>query len=237
MTTAALFIPVLALLLQVGGVAGAAGPPFEVPARRDGLVGGAQGTLVIDQDEIAFRSPARDESRRWNYSALKQIRILSATRIALDTYEDQGRLHLGRDRSFTFGTVAPIPAELVAFLLARVDRPMVTAVMPPFPPAPMFGTQVKHARAGRGSEGALLLYETGLAYVTGRDGDARFWRFRDVYAVLMLDRYRLQVLAYEGGSSEIRTFTFELKTALPTGMYDALWQRVNARRVANEGET
>lgn len=233
MTTGAFLIPFLALLLQAGGVADAAGPPFELSARRDALVGGAQGTLVIDQDEIAFRSPARNESRRWGYANLKQIRILSAKRIVLDTYEDRGALHLGRDRSFTFDTVSPIPPELVAFLLARVDRPMVTAVMPPFPPAPMFGTQVKHARAGRGSEGALLFYDTGLAYVTGRDGDARFWRFRDVYAVLMLDRYRLQILAYEGGSSEIRTFTFELKTALPPGMYDALWQRVNARRVAN----
>ena len=32
--------------------------------------------------------------------------------------------------------------------------------------------------------------------------EARFWRFRDVHGVLALDRFRLQVIAYEGGSGE-----------------------------------
>ncbi len=72
-----------------------------------------------------------------------------------------------------------------------------------------------------------MLYDTGIAYLTDREGQARFWRFRDVFGVLALDRYRLQLLAYEGGSGEMRPFTFELKTDLPPGMYDALWQRVN----------
>ena len=87
---------------------------------------------------------------------------------------------------------------------------------------------MKHAKAGRGSDGTLVLYNTGIAYLTTRDGQARFWRFRDVFGVLALDRYRLELLVFEGGSGEARPFLFELKTGLPSGMYDALWQRINS---------
>jgi hypothetical protein len=204
-------------------------PPFELAVRQDRLVGSTRGTLVVDPSGIEFRTTDRKESRRWEYRALRQVRILSTTRIALDTYEDQGRLRLGADRSFSFEvTAGTIPADLVAYLLGRVERPTVTAVMPPLPPTALFDVPVKHDRAGRGSEGRLLLYDTGIAYVTEREGEARFWRFRDVHAVMRLDRYRLQVLAYEGGSGNVRPFTFELKTDLPQAMYDAIWQRVNA---------
>ena len=218
----------VALVTMLPGATVAGQPPFELNVRHDRFVGGARGTLVVDQAGVEFRTPTRNESRRWDYSALKQVRILSPTRIALDTYEDQGILHLGRDRSFAFDVTGTIPGDLVAFLLARIDRPIVTAVMPPLPPTPQSRAAVKNARIGRGSEGVLLLYETGLAYVTEREGDARFWRFRDLYGVLMLDQYRLEVLGYEGPSGATRPFVFELKEALPPGMFDALWQRVNA---------
>ncbi len=230
MMTRARLVPILVLLLAVGGVAGSAGPPFELGVRRDRLVGGARGTLVIDREGIAFRTPDRNESRRWDYPALKQVRILSPTRITLDTYEDQGRLHFGSDRSYTFEVTGAISGELVAFLLARIDRPIVTAVMPPLPAMPLFRVLVKGDHGGRGREGALQLYDSGIAYLTEDQDDARFWRFRDVFGVLMLDPYRLQVLAYEGGSGETRVFTFELREALPPGMYDALWQHVNGPR-------
>lgn len=218
----------LLLLLGPAAPQDRGGPPFEIGVRQDRFVGGPRGALVFGQDEVEFRAQEQKESRRWDYLGLKQVRILSPTRIALDTYEDQGLLRLGRDRSFSFETTSAIPGELAAFLLARIDRPVVTAVMPPLPPAELFRAPVKHARAGRGSEGTLRLYDTAMAYVTEREGEARFWRFRDVFGVLMLDRYRLQVLAYEGASGETRPFTFELEEPLPPGMYDALWQRVNA---------
>jgi hypothetical protein len=218
------------VVLFPGGREAAApqGPPrFELTVRQDRAFGSTPGTLLIDENGVEFRSTAGKASRRWDYLALKQVRILSPTRITLGTYEDQGRIRLGADRSYSFEVTGAIPADLVGFLLARLERPFVTAVMPPLPPTTLFSVPVKHARTGRGSDGTLTLYDTGIAYVTEREGQARFWRFRDVYGVLALDRYRLQVLAYEGGSGETRPFTFELKTDLPPGMYDALWQRVN----------
>jgi hypothetical protein len=221
---------VLSLVMLVSGaqVAPAPGPPlFELAVRQDRAFGSTPGALLVDEQGIEFRSADRKTSRRWDYLALKQVRILSRTRITLATYEDQGWLRLGADRAYSFDVTGAIPDGLVTFLLTRLERPLVTAVVPPLPATPLFRVSVKYARRGRGSDGTLALYDTGIAYVTDRDGQARFWRFRDVYGVLALDRHRLQVLAYEGGSGETRPFTFELKADLPAGMYDALWQRVN----------
>ncbi|MGE3344631.1 MAG: hypothetical protein AB7L71_14470 [Vicinamibacterales bacterium] len=209
-------------------VAADAQPPFELSARQDRFLGSTSGTLVIGDDGIEFRTPDRTKARQWGYEALKQVRILSPTRVTLETYEDRGRLRFGADREYAFDVPGSVPESVVAFLLDRLDRPTVTAVMPPLPATPLFRVGVKNASARKGSDGTLLLYDSGIAYVTEREGQARFWRFRDVYGVLALDRYRLQVLAYEGGSGQTRSFTFELKTNLPPGMFDAIWQRVNS---------
>jgi hypothetical protein len=48
-----------------------------------------------------------------------------------------------------------------------------------------------------------------------------------VFSVLKLDRFRLQVTVYEGGSGDTRSLVFELKSDLPEGFFDALWARVN----------
>ncbi len=60
-----------------------------------------------------------------------------------------------------------------------------------------------------------------------RATDTRYWRFRDILAVLPLDRDRLQIVAYEGGAGERRPFTFQLKSALSEEFARALWARVN----------
>jgi hypothetical protein len=213
------------------GIGSAAGPPFELTVRQDRLFGGTRGRLVFTDDGVEFRTTAAKDGRRWSYLGLKQVRVLGPTRIGIDTYEDQGRLRLGADRAYEFEVVdGAVSQDLVAFVLARLERPVITAILPPLGAEPLFRLPVKHQRRGRASEGTLLLYPEGLAYLTEEATDARYWRFRDLFAVLQLDRARLQVSAYEGGSGETRPYTFELKMDLSAAMYDALWQRVNARR-------
>ena len=73
----------------------------------------------------------------------------------------------------------------------------------------------------------LLMYDDALVYGTERATDTRYWRFSDIFAVLPLDRDRLQVLAYEGGAGELRPFTFQLKSTLSDEFMRALWARVN----------
>lgn len=206
----------------------AAGPPFELTVKKDQLIGSSRGTLRFTEDGVHYDTTQKEDARAWPYGDIKQLQVLSPTRIDVLTYEDQGRLKLGADRRFTFdvtsGSVSP---ELVAFLLSRVERPFVTTVMPASAGPVLFRLPVKHQRSGRGSNGTLVLAEDHLAYVTEREADARYWRFSDLFAVLPLDPFRLQVLAYEGGSGRTRTFVFELKSPLSAEFYDALWSRVN----------
>ena len=228
------FIVITAAVMVLASVSwvGAAGPPFELTVKKDQFIGSSRGTLRFTEDGVQYDTTEKKDARTWAYGDIKQLQVLSPTRIAVLTYEDQGRLKLSADRTFTFDVVTgSVLPDLVAFLLSRVEHPVVTAVMPPSAGTVLFRLPVKHQRSGRGSEGSLVLAENHLAYVTERETYARFWRFSDIFAVLPLDLFRLQVQAYEGGSGSTRTFVFELKAALPAEFYDALWSRVNPSAV------
>jgi hypothetical protein len=201
---------------------------FALSVKRDRAWGASVGTLRITTSGIRYDTQEQAEARNWAYEDIKQIQILAPTRLAVLTYEDQGRLKLGADRRFEFairgGRLGP---ELVAFILSRTDRPVVTAVLPPISKEPLYRLPVKHERQGRGTDGVLLLYDDALVYGTDREGESRYWRFSDVFAVLPLDRDRLQVLAYEGGAGTLRPFTFELKSPLPDEFRRVVWAKVN----------
>ncbi|MBI3047811.1 MAG: hypothetical protein HYY76_05825 [Acidobacteria bacterium] len=219
---------IAATLISVASVSAAAGPPFELSVERDRLFGGSAGTLAFTADGIEYRTSDTGDARRWAYDEVKQVQILSPTRIAVLTYEDRGRWRFGADRTFEFTIVGEaVSAELVTFLLERIERPVVTAVMPQYSGEPLFRVRAKHQRQGRGSDGTLVLYDRQLLYVSEEEDASRYWRFADIFSVLKLDRYRLQVTVYEGGSGNTRAFVFELKSDLPEGFYDALWARVN----------
>ena len=214
--------------LASGSWAGAAGPPFELSVKKDQLIGSSRGTLRFTEDGVQYDTMEKKDARTWAHGDIKQLQVLSPTRIAVLTYEDRGRLRLGTDRTFTFDVMdGSVSSELVGFLLSRVERPLVTTVMPPSSSPVLFRLPVKYQRSGRGSEGTLVMREDHLAYLTERETDARYWRFADIFAVLPLDPFRLQVQTYEGGSGATRTFVFELKSAMPSEFYDALWDRVN----------
>lgn len=229
MTKHALIPLVVAVVAATATRAPAADDPaFALSVRRGHLVGSSSGTLRLTTTEIRYDTADKKDARRWTYWDIKQIQIESPTRLTILSYEDQGRLKLGADRRFEFelrsGGIGP---DLVAFILSRTDRPVVTAVLPPIVKTPLYRVPVKHERQGRGSDGILLMYDDALVYETERPGETRYWRFADLFAVLPLDRERLEVTAYEGGAGELRPFTFQLKAALPDGFARLLWAKVN----------
>ena len=204
---------------------------FSLAVKEDRVFRGAKGTLSFFDDRIAFSAGTVADARSWGFDALQQVQLPSSRRIVLQTYEDRGGLRLGADRTYAFElTAGAIPRELVGHLLARIDRPVVTAVLPPVPAAPLFDVPVKYERR-KGSEGRLLVFADSVAYVTPRDGHARYWRLADIYSVLRLDRFRLELQVYEDGGGLSR-FTFTLKTDMPDGLYDTLWQAVNRPTIA-----
>jgi hypothetical protein len=208
--------------------AAAADQPMEFPVRLTHWFGASHGTLVFSDEGVEYRTPDKDHAQRWTYEQIKQVQILSPTRIAVRTYEDQGWTHFWADRTNAFdverGTITP---ELPAFLLGHVLRPVVTSVLPGTAGPPLQRVPVKHVRGRRGDEGELLLYGDALAYESPQAKASRYWRFGDLASVLLLDRFRLEVLAYEGGAGETRSFLFQLKSDLPPGFYDTLWSALN----------
>lgn len=208
--------------------AAADGGQLSLSVKHSHRLGSSSGTLRITPTGIEYDTTDKSDARRWTYWDIKQLQIQSPKHITVLTYEDQGWLKFGADRSFDFelrdGSMSP---EIVAFVLAHTDRPVVTAILPPPSGPPLFRLLVKHERHGRGSDGVLLMYDDALVYGTEGATDTRYWRFRDIFAVLPLDRDRLQVIAYEGGAGELRPFTFQLKSPLSDEFVRALWARVN----------
>jgi len=205
--------------------------PYQLSVIQEHVLRDSRGVLVFGPDSVEFKTPATKDARQWPYRDIKQLQIRSTTRLDILTYEDQGGLKMGADRTVEFkvseGEVTP---ELVTFLFERTTRPIVTAVLPVQREEPSFRSNVKHQRQGKGSEGTLAVYRSGVAYATDRGGASRYWPLSDLYSVLRLDRFRLEVVAYEGGSGETRPYVFELKTEMPEGAFRALWEGVNGTR-------
>ena len=93
------------------------------------MLGSSSGTLRITTTGIEYDTTDKTDARRWIYIDIRQLQIPSPKRITVLTYEDQGWLKFGADRSFDFelreGSISP---EIIAFILAHTDRTVVTAV-------------------------------------------------------------------------------------------------------------
>ena len=188
--------------------------------------GGSRGTLAFTTQAVEFRAVDSRKARTWRYQDLKQIRIESPKKIALDTFEDRSRWRLGDDRTETFEvTSGEVTGETVAFLLTHVARPIGTSVMPANAGDAMTRVPAKHRKFGHGSQGTLAFHSTGLAYVAEPQADSRFWRFADLQSVLRTSPFELLVTAYEGGA--LRTYAFDLKAPIPQDAFDALWAEIN----------
>jgi len=206
----------------------AAAPPLEVPVTLPHFFGASHGTLVFTDEGVEYRTTDEKDARRWSYEQIKQVQVQSPVRIAIRTYEDRGWTRLWADRTVEFDIEKDrITPELSAFLLANIPRPVVTAVLPPLAGTARYQVLVKHVRGRRGSEGELLLYDNALVYRSPKPDASRYWRFTDLASVYAPDRYRLDVITYEGGGGDTRPFTFQLKTDLPAGFYDTLWSAIN----------
>lgn len=213
----------------------AAQAPFTYDVKEDRRFGSTRGTLTIGEAGVAFSAPNGKDGRRWTFDAIQQIRI-APKQIEIATYEDRGRFSTGGGRVYRYRvTGAAIDAALADFLLARVHVPVVSAVLPTAAGDAEISMPAHHERRRGGADGTLIATPAGVAFVTSRAGEARFWRYADLFAVLPIDRYRLQLSAYEGSPGETRPYVFSLTAPLDTRAYDLLWQRIN-RPVPRGGE-
>lgn len=222
----------IALLLSclaawTGPVSPATAQPAPIEVREDTAFGGHPGTLRVGDDGVTFEARDPKRSRRWTVDEVRQLRVESSRRIVVETYQSRGWRRLGHSRTYEYRTTTPVEPEWVAYVLSRITRSVVTSVVPPRRAPAQLTADVHHE--GTDTGGRLALYSDGLAFETPRNGFARFWRFADLDAVLLQDRYRLQVTVYEGPREHVRPFLFTLKHDLPPGFYEQLWRAVNGR--------
>lgn len=210
-----------------GVVSPVAAQPAPIEVREDTAFGGHPGTLRVGDGGVTFDARDLKRSRRWTFAEIRQLRIESSRRIVVETYQSRGWRGLGRSRTYEYRTTTPVTPAWVDYMLSRLSGPVVTSVIPPRATPAQFTADVHHE--GTDTGGRLALYADGLAFETARDGFARFWRFTDLDAVLLQDRYRLEVTVYEGSREHVRPFLFTLKHDLPPGFYDHLWRQLNRR--------
>ncbi len=205
----------------------AAAQSFELAVEHEHTLRNCRGTLVITPEQIEYKTAQQHDAQRWRYDEVRQIKIEAATALTLVTYADQRRL-LGRDRIFKFRLLdGEINAELSALLLAHAAKPIVTSVPPVTAGAPAFAVPVKHLHSFGGCLGTLKFYPDHVVYETpAAPSETRYWRYGDLHNFSQSSRYRFELTSFEEQFGGPRAYNFQLRTELPAGLYDYVWQRV-----------
>jgi len=200
---------------------------FEYAVQHQHTFKDCKGTLKISEAGVEYQASQPKDSRKWQFDEIQVLKINSPGRISFVSYEDQRR-YLGKDRTFVFRLLdKKVTAELSSFLLSRVRKPMVVAVLPE-DGKPVFEIPVKHLHTIAGIAGVLQIYPDRVAFRSAKTAESRFWRLADIERFSQPDRFRFQIVSYipkAGGPTEV--YNFQLLQDLPEGVYDYFWVRLH----------
>jgi hypothetical protein len=200
---------------------------YEFKVERDRTLRNQQGKLIISPEKIEYQTDREGESRAWRYAELRQIKVESARRIELVSYEDQ-KWKLGLDRVFKFKVLeGEITPAVSALLMERAARPLVTSLLPAPEAAPAFEAPVKHLRRFGGRIGTLKIYPDRVVYESqDAPSDSRYWRYGDIRNFSQSDRFRFEIVTFEDKFGGPKAYNFQLREELPAAAYDYVWARV-----------
>lgn len=217
----------IALLTMLGFALPAVAQSFEFQVEHEHTLRNCRGKLVITPERIEYQTDHKQDTRSWQYTELRQLKVLSSTSLELVTYEDQTRL-AGRDRIFKFTLLAgQITPEIGALLMKAAARPIVTSVLLSAQEEPRFTVLVKHLRPLNGSTGTLKIYSDRIVYeASDKITESRYWRYSDMQNFSHSERYRFEIVTYEDGIGGLKAYDFQLREELPAGIYDYVWRRV-----------
>lgn len=200
---------------------------FELSVEHEHTLRNCRGKLLITPDKIEYQTDHKQDARSWQYTELRQLKVLSPISLELVTYEDQARL-AGRDRIFKFTLLAgQITPEISDLLMKTAPRPIVTSILVPEPEEPRFTVLVKHVRPLNGSLGTLKIYGDRVVYeAAGKVTESRYWRYSDIQNFSHSERYRFEIVTYEDGIGGLKAYNFQLREELSAPAYDYVWARV-----------
>jgi len=213
-----------ALAITLLGTPAAAGD-LSYKVRQHKLVGGRDGTLTFTEELVEYRSSDGKHGGSWAYRDVRQIELLSPTRVRIVTYEDKTE-YFGADRTYTLDLVeGRLTREVSDFLRSKLSRPLVTSFTDREGVA-LAELSVKHNHRFGGCEGTVSVFDDRLVYASEEEENSRTWLWTDVRSVSRPDPFRLEISTYERELGSRRTFTFDLKAPMSDEAYDLLWQRV-----------
>jgi hypothetical protein len=199
---------------------------FTFPVEHNHTFKSCKGDLIINGEGVDYRTTHKDHARRWTYTDIKMITLVSPTQVTILTYERR-RLTLGRDEVFQFKVLkGELSREVNDFLLAHVSRPLTTSFVKS-EENPQYAIPVRHRDTFRGDQGTLKVYADGVAYESVRTKSSRRWRWTDIQSINRMGPYQFAITTYEpkfGGPT--RTYNFDLKERMEDTVYDYLWARI-----------
>lgn len=222
------FVFTFVTLALLAAPASAGAEPPSVRVRQDAAVGKPEGTLVFGEQAIEFRPSGAGSPRRWPYDRLATIVVdgrKGPVTLRLRTKGSRRWLWFRRgETSFiTAGEALPVP--IVDVLMRQAPVPVVSSVVP----AASWELRLPatHERRRRPPNGELRVAQDGsLAFVGGTADTTRFWRRRDVAAVLPLADDRLQIDVNEARGGRPTPYVFRLRAPLSADAYNRLWGQI-----------
>ncbi len=186
--------------------------------RHKHLNGGCAGAMTVDETGVSFTG-AKKHAWSWKYEDIQQLRLAPES-IYILTYKDS-KLHLGKDRAYTF--TGKIPAEdLYPLLKDRMDQRFVAAVGQAIG-LPTWSLPAKHLRPITGSEGTLSITADAIVYSTPAPAESRTWRYSDIDTIASSGPFQLTITTLEKG------FNFQLKQPITEAQYNQLWLQIEKK--------
>jgi hypothetical protein len=218
----------------------AAAETLSVEVRHRHLHGGAEGTLSISADSVAFVEKSKKGKDRveLKFADIQQL-ALSSESLRILTYEDR-KWQLGRDRDYTYDRLPVGFADRVRPLFEHELGRRFVAELDDANLAPLWevGAKLRHGLGG--SEGVLAVGTDRIVYRSKTPGESRNWRFEDIDTIASGGPFDLSVTTIErsgwrhAGPTEFR---FQLKEELKESRYNELWRRLNASKTAAAAAT
>ncbi len=223
-----LYMGLLLLFFSFPARAAPPEPSFTFKVKHDHLWKDGEGQLVIAENSIVYESEGHeDHSREWTYTDVQDLRIESAQKIRILSYEDSWKLN--KDRDFEFELVeGEVTPEVVRFLRERLPTPLVSAVFTPPEGKVYYSLPVKHQHAlAGGCEGHLTFADDAVYFISTRAEHSRMWLISDIESIGRMSRFNFRVTAREDSilGSE-RNFQFQLKRPMDEEAYQLLWSNI-----------
>ena len=211
-------------ILISGGLASAQEFTFQV--EHNHTLKSCKGDLIINNEGVEYRTTHKDHARKWTYTDIKMIKLVSPTQLTVLTYESR-LLTLGRDETFDFKVLkGELSKDLSDFLLTRIERPLATSFVKS-EEEPRYAIPVRHRQGFGSDQGTLKIYADIVAYDSVRAKSSQRWRWTDIQSISRIGLYQFAITTYEpkfGGPT--KTYNFDLKERMDDTVYDYLWAKI-----------